>query len=155
MIRLGPLVLALAGCASLCAPAYPQGTSPENEDSRFSLYRAEDGYLRLDGRTGQVSLCTRRPAAGWLCQALPEERAAFDAEIARLQLENAALKKEVLAHDLPLPAGTWADAPSAAGRPSAAPADREGSQIMGVVENVWRRLVAMIVSVQRDLLKRS
>ena len=153
MIRLGPLVLALAGCASLCAPAYPQGTPPENEDSRFSFYRADDGYLRLDGRTGQVSLCTRREV-GWLCQALPEERAAFDAEVARLQLENAALKKEVLAHDLPLPAGIWADTP-AAGRPGAVPADREGSQIMGVVENVWRRLVAMIVSVQRDLLKRS
>jgi hypothetical protein len=154
MIRLGPLLLALAGCASLCAPGYAQGTPPENEDSRFSFYRAEDGYLRLDGHTGQVSLCTRRPV-GWLCQALPEERAAFDAEIARLQLENAALKKEVLAHDLPLPAGIRADVPAAAGRPGAAPADREGSQIMGVVENVWRRLVAMIVSVQRDLLKRS
>jgi hypothetical protein len=154
MKRLAPLMLALAGCASLCAPAYPQGTPPENEDSRFSFYRAEDGYLRLDGRSGQVSLCIRRPAAGWLCQALPEERAAFDAEIARLQRENATLKKEVLAHDLPLPAGTWAEAPPA-GRPGAAPADREGSQIMDVVENVWRRLVAMIVSVQRDLLKRS
>jgi hypothetical protein len=154
MKRLAPLMLALAGCVSLCAPAYPQGTPPENEDSRFSFYRAEDGYLRLDGRSGQVSLCIRRPAAGWLCQALPEERAAFDAEIARLQRENATLKKEVLAHDLPLPAGTWADAPPA-GRPGAAPADREGSQIMDVVENVWRRLVAMIVSVQRDLLKRS
>jgi hypothetical protein len=154
MIRSGWLALALAGYALLCAPAFPQGTPPENEDSRFSFYRAEDGYLRLDGRTGQVSLCTRRPA-GWLCQALPEERAAFDAEVARLQSENAALKKEVLAHDLPLPAGIRADQPPVAGQPRAAPSDREGSQIMGVVENVWRRLVAMIVSVQRDLLKRS
>jgi hypothetical protein len=154
MVRSGPLVIALAGYALLCGPAAPQGTAPDNEDSRFSFYRAEDGYLRLDGRTGQVSLCTRR-APGWLCQALPEERAAFDAEIARLQRENAALKKEMLAHDLPLPAGSRADSPPAAVGPSAAPADREGSHIMSVVENVWRRLVAMIVSVQRDLLKRS
>jgi hypothetical protein len=154
MIRFGPLVFALAGYALLCGPASAQGTPPENEDSRFSFFRAVDGYLRLDGRTGQVSLCTRRPA-GWLCQALPEERAAFDAEVARLQIENAALKKEVLAHDLPLPAGIRADLPPAEGRPRAAPTDHEGSQIMGVVENVWRRLVAMIVSVQRDLLKRS
>src|SRR6266700_259989 len=132
MIRSGPLVLAHAGYALLCAPAFPQSTPLENEDSRFSFYRAEDGYLRLDGRTGQVSLCTRRPA-GWLCQALPEERAAFDAEVARLQGENAALKKEVLAHDLPLPAGIRADPPPAAGQPRAAPSDREGSQIIGVV----------------------
>src|SRR5258708_31270223 len=107
MIRLGPLLFAVAGYALSCHSAFPQGTPPENEDSRFSFYRAEDGYLRLDGRTGQVSLCTRRPA-GWLCQALPEERAAFDAEIARLQGVNAALKKEVLDHDLPLPAGILA-----------------------------------------------
>jgi hypothetical protein len=154
MIRLGPLVFAVAGCALLCGPALPQDTQPENEDSRFSFYRADDGFLRLDGRTGQVSLCTRR-AVGWLCQALPEERAGFEGEIARLQSENAVLKKEVLAHDLPLPAGVWLDPPPASGRPRAAPADRESNQVMSVVENVWRRLVAMIVSVQRDLLKGS
>jgi hypothetical protein len=154
MIRLGPLVLAVAGYALLCGPAFPQGTQPENEDSRFSFFRADDGYLRLDGRTGQVSLCTRREV-GWLCLALPEERAAFEAETARLQIENAVLKKEVLEHNLPLPAGVRLDPPPAGGGRQAAPADREGNQVMSVVENVWRRLVAMIAGVQRDLLKRS
>jgi hypothetical protein len=139
MIRMGPLAFALTAWALLCGPARAQ--EPENEESRFSFYRAQDGFLRLDGRTGQVSLCTRRPA-GWLCQAVPEERAAFEAEIARVQAENAALKREVLAHDLPLPAGIRPD-------------DHEAAQIVGVIENVWRRLVAMIVSVQRDLLGRS
>jgi hypothetical protein len=154
MIRMGPLVFAVAGYALLCGPASPQGTQPENEDGRFSFFRADDGYLRLDGRSGRVSLCTRRQA-GWLCQALPEERAAYEAEIARLQLENAALKKEVLAHDLPLPGGVRPDPPPAAVQGLPAPTDREVNQIMSVIEDVWRRLVAMIVSVQRDLLKRS
>jgi hypothetical protein len=154
MIRKGPLIVALAAYALLCGPAFPQGAQPENEDGRFSLFRANDGYLRLDGRTGQVSLCTRRQA-GWLCQALPEERAALEAEIGRLQVENAALKKEVLSHDLPLPAGVRPDPSPAAGQPLPAPTDREASQIISVIEDVWRRLVAMIMSVQRDLLKRS
>jgi hypothetical protein len=156
MIRMGRLVFALASYALLCSPASPQGTQAENEDSRFSFFRADDGYLRLDGRTGQVSICTRRQA-GWLCQALPEERAAFEVEIARLQGDNAALKKEVLAHDLPLPRGVWPDSPPAAiaGPRPPASTDHEVNQIMGVIENVWRRLVAMIVSVQRDLLKKS
>ena len=152
MIRIRPLLFAIAVCALSCGPASAQGTEPENEESRFSFFRAEDGYLRLDGRTGQVSLCTRRPV-GWLCQALPEERAAFEAEVARLQLENAALKQEVLAHDLPLPAGVGPERPPAAGQPS--PSDRDASQFMSVIENVWRRLVAMIVNVQRDLLSKS
>src|SRR5258708_1376260 len=102
MIRIGALALAVAGTALLCGPAAAQGAQPDNEDNRFSFFHADGGYLRLDGRTGQVSLCTRRQA-GWLCQAAPEERAALEAEIARLQAQNAALKKEVLAHDLPLP----------------------------------------------------
>ncbi len=149
MIRIGPLLFAIAACALFGAPARAQGTQPENEESRFSFYRTDDGYLRLDGRTGQVSLCTRRPV-GWLCQALPEERAAFEAEVARLQLENAALKREVLAHGLPLPAGAGPEA--AAPR---SPVDRDANQFMSVIENVWRRLVAMIANAQRDLLSKS
>jgi hypothetical protein len=154
MIRMGPLVLAVAGYALMCGTASPQGAQPENEDSRFSFFRVDDGFLRLDGRTGQVSICTRRQA-GWLCQALPEERAAFEAEIARLQSDNAALKKEVLAHDLPLPGGIRPDAPATAGPRPPAATDHEVNQVMNVIENVWRRLVAMIVSVQKDLLERS
>src|ERR1700681_4583870 len=129
MIRMGPLVFVVVSYALLCDSASPQGTQPENEESRFSFFRADDGYLRLDGRTGQVSLCTRRQA-GWLCQALPEERAAFEAEIARLQLDNAALKREVLAHDLPLPGGIRPAPPPAAGQRPPAPADHEVNQIM-------------------------
>jgi hypothetical protein len=174
MIRSSPLAFALAGCVLLCAPAFPQGSqpdsalapgaqapsaqapaTPENDDSRFTFFHVDGGYLRLDGRSGRVSMCTRREA-GWLCQALPEERAAFEAEIARLQGDNAALKKVVLAHDLPLPAGVRPDAPPAGAGPRVpAPADREAYQIMSVIEGVWRRLVALIVSVQKDLLERS
>ena len=151
MIRMGPLLFAVAGYALLCGQACAQ---PENEDSRFTFFRADSGYLRLDGRTGQVSLCTRREA-GWLCQALPEERAAFEAEIGRLQGDNAALKKVVLAHDLPLPAGIAPPAPPAPTARPPSPTDHEVNQIMGMIENVWRRLVDMMVDLQRDIQKKS
>jgi hypothetical protein len=154
MIRIGPLGLAIVGTALLCGPAAAQGAQSENEDNRFSFFHADGGYLRLDGRTGQVSLCTRRQA-GWLCQAAPEERAALEAEIARLQAQNAVLKQEVLAHDLPLPGGAAGDSAPATGSGLPPGAEREGSQIMSVIGDVWRRLVAMITSVQRDLLRRS
>jgi hypothetical protein len=154
MIHMRPLALAVAGCALMCGPASPQSGQPEGEDSRFSFFHADGGYLRLDGRTGQVSMCTRRPV-GWLCQALPEERAALEAEIARLQAQNAALKKEILAHDLALPRGVAGDSPPAAQQGAPAPGGRDANQVMSVLGDVWRRLVAMIASVQRDLLKRS
>jgi hypothetical protein len=173
MIRIGLLALTVTSCVLLCGPAYPEGsqldgaqapgaqapdaqlpgTPSENADSRFAFFHVDGGYLRLDGRTGHVSVCSRREA-GWLCQALPEERAALEAEIARLQGDNAALKKVVLAHDLPLPAGVRLDAPPEDAGPWP-PAVTEPGQIMSAVQDVWRRLVALIWSVQKDLLERS
>jgi hypothetical protein len=155
MTRTGLLTVALAFPALIASPALAQEAPIENADSRFNLFQVEDGYLRLDGRTGQVSICSRRQAH-WLCQTLPEERAALESEIARLQGDNAALAKELLAHQLPLPAGMVRSDPAlVAGPPPRAPADRELTQVLTAIETVWRRLVAMIASVQRDLLKKS
>ena len=106
----------VAGSALALPAARAQAAQPENEDARFTFHRADDGYLRLDGRSGQVSICTRRPA-GWLCQAVPDERAALENEIARLQSDNAALKKELLAHEA-----------GAAGRRSSPICRRDGSK---------------------------
>ena len=109
MIRTALVIF--AGLMLAALPAFAQGGSPESEDSRYTFNRADDGYLRLDGRTGQVSLCTRRPV-GWACQAVPDERTALEAEIARLQGENVTLKKELVAHNLPLPGTVKPDQPA-------------------------------------------
>jgi hypothetical protein len=101
MTRVGLCALA-AGGVLLATAASAQTATPDSEDGRFTFHRVDDGYLRLDGRTGRVSTCVREHA-GWLCQAVPDDRAAFEAEIARLQSDNSALKKELLSHNLPLP----------------------------------------------------
>ena len=95
---------------ALATPAVAQSASSENDDNRYTFNRAEDGYLRLDGRTGQVSLCTRR-TVGWACLLVPDERTALELEVARLQNENAALKKDLLARNLPLPGVVKPDQP--------------------------------------------
>ena len=43
--------------------------------------------IRLDTRTGAVSTCTNS-GNGWACYAVPDERAALDAEIGRLEADN-------------------------------------------------------------------
>ena len=129
---------------------------PESEDTRFTFNRAGDGYLRLDIRTGQVSLCTRR-AVGWTCQVVPDERTALEAEIGRLQGENAALKKELIARNLPLPGAIKPDQPPP--KPPEPrlrmPTDADFQQVVAFVEMVWRRLVDMIVNLQKDILKKT
>jgi hypothetical protein len=123
---------------------------PENDDARYSFNQVDGGYLRLDGRTGQVSLCNRH-SIGWTCQTVPDERAALEGEIARLQGENAALKQALVTRNLPLP-GTVRPAPS---MPSTVeqqlPRDPDPNMVVGLVEKIWRRLVEMIVQLQKDM----
>jgi hypothetical protein len=156
MIRWRLLAIFVVAGSALAAPvAGTQPSSPESGDGRFTFHRADDGYLRLDGRSGQVSMCTRR-TSGWQCQLVPDERTALEAEIARLQSDNAVLKQELLTRSLPLPNGMSPDQPgpkSNVQRPQL-PDDAELNRIMSVLERVWRRLVEMIASVQRDLQKR-
>jgi hypothetical protein len=161
MIRTGVMgvmavIVTVAGLA-LAAPA-ARGQSPQidNEDSRYTFHRADDGYLRLDGRTGQVSLCLRRPV-GWLCQTVADERAALEAEIARVQADNVALKKELLTRNIALPSGIKPDpAPVKNEDPRIQlPSDAEINKMVAFVEKVWKRLVEMIVNAQKDILKKS
>ena len=157
MIRTVSLGFIVAVSVLAGAAARAQGTTAESEDNRFTFNRADDGYLRLDGRTGQVSICTRRPV-GWACQAVPDERVALEAEIARLQGENAALKKDFIARNLPLPGLVKPEqpAPPKAEEPRVLlPSDAELNKVMNFMEKVWRRLVEMIVTLQKDMLNKT
>jgi hypothetical protein len=149
-------ILALTIAGALSAPA-ARAQTPDAEDNRYQFNRVEDGYVRLDLKTGQVSLCSRR-SVGWACVAGPDDRAAVDGAIARLQGENAALKKAILDRGLPLPGGVTAAVPATRGdrdfnRDLKLPDSADIDRMMTSVEKVWRRLVEMLVSLQKDLTK--
>ena len=131
------------------APALAQGETPPNDDRRYQFNRVDDGHLRLDLRTGQVSLCRQRPT-GWACTVVADDRVAFDDEIARLQAENATLKKALLDRGLPLPRGADPGRPSAKGSETAPkpPETAEIDRMMSAIERMWRRLIDMIVNMQ-------
>ena len=153
MIRTGLFVVAGLGLVS--SVAWGQTAAPQTDDRRYTFNRVDDGYLRLDGRTGQVSLCLQRPA-GWACQAVPDERTALEAEIARLQAENAAIKTELIARNLPLPGTIKPEAPAASPDDPRLqlPNDADLNKVMNFVEKVWRRLLEMMATVHKDLLKK-
>src|SRR5205807_8211041 len=92
MRSLSLLVLAFVAFA----PSAQAQTTPESENGRYSFSPVPDGTLRLDTRTGAVSLCAKKDA-GWACNTVPDERQALENEIARLQRETGALKKDRLA----------------------------------------------------------
>jgi hypothetical protein len=127
------------------APTASAQTTPDSENGRYSYSSVPDGMLRLDTRTGAVSLCAKQVT--WACNAVPDERVALENEIARLQRENGALKKDMLARGLPLPGGV-ASSPSANQRELnlkvPLPSDAEIDRVMSAFEKMWRRLIDMV-----------
>ena len=143
------LPLLLAACVQayvLLAPAAHAQSAPESENGRFSFSPVSDGMLRLDTRSGQVSLCARKDA-GWACSAVPDERSALESEIARLQRENGAMKKDMVARGLPLPAGVSGSASDKQRELNVTvplPSDAEIDRVMTAFEKMWRRIVEMV-----------
>jgi hypothetical protein len=148
----------MAGIVSASAQALP-----DIENGRYSLSPIAEGVIRLDTRTGTVSTCTDK-GSGWACYVLPDEHAALDTEIGRLQRDNDKLKAE-LAERGPAVAGKTDEAlpkqdslkPGKSGSADGErkieiplPSERDVDRVMAFVENAWRRLVDMASRIQRD-----
>jgi hypothetical protein len=137
----------------LVAPAVADEQTPDNDHGRYSFSKVADGLLRLDMQTGEVSVCSQR-AVGWACQAAPEDRAVLENEIARLRTENAALKKDILAHGLPLP-GVATPEPPAARETDRAPQLGDNSDLdrmVAIAGRLWHRFVDAIARAQKQVL---
>jgi hypothetical protein len=163
-------------------PQVQPSQPPDFGNPWFVFHRSDGGFLRLDLLTGAVASCSQN-GADWTCIPGRDERAALDREIARLQRDNAALKNALLEHGVPLPdaaspasggGGGGAPVPAetiprppqtvppAAPPPSAKSGepdrasrdDAEVERIMTMMEKVWRRLVEMMMNIQRDLQKK-
>ncbi|UFZ02998.1 hypothetical protein LQG66_27655 [Bradyrhizobium ontarionense] len=94
-----PLV-ALLVLGGLCGEvSAAEDTAPDNDRGRYTMSTTPDGVVRLDTRTGAVSTCNNSAGSGWACYAVPDERAALDAEIGRLQAENEKLKGQLASRD--------------------------------------------------------
>ena len=163
----GLLVAAALAFAVGAVSAQPM---PDAENGRYALSPIADGVLRLDTRTGAVSTCTDS-GAGWACYAVPDERAALDAEIGRLEADNEKLKAQLAERepavpgkiDEPLPKTDQLKPPA---QPKVAegerkieiprieiplPSDRDMDRMVSALEQAWRRLVDIANRVQKDV----
>jgi len=136
------------------APASAQTATPDSENGRYSFNPVADGVLRLDTRTGQVSQCSRSDA-GWACKVVPDERSALETEIARLQGENATMKKELLSRGLSLPGVSTPSGAKPGEGELKLPSDAEVDRVVSFLEKVWRRLIEMGRNVQKDVEKKN
>ena len=138
---------------------------PDTENGRSALSPAgEGGVLRLDTKTGSVSTCTNS-SAGWACYAVPDERAALDAEIGRLQADNDKLKAQLAERDGAVAGKNDEALPKSDSLKKAEPriaegerkleiplpSDRDMDRMMSFLERAWRRLIEMANRVQKDV----
>jgi hypothetical protein len=115
--------------ALISASAQAQSVDKATSDDRFIYDQVDEGILRLDSRSGEVSLCSRQENAGWACRIVADERRAVDGEIGRLERENSEMRK-LLAQSGVIPPGASVGAapkastagPAASGQPETAPA---------------------------------
>lgn len=153
------LAVVLAASGGLVAAQ----SAPDGDNGRYSMTPIQDGVLRLDTRTGTVSTCSRN-GSGWACYAVPDEHAALDAEIGRLQAEVEKLRAQLAAGptvsgkvDEAMPKSDSLKKPE----PKAAegdrrieiplPSDQDVDRVMSFLEKAWRRLIEMANRVQKDV----
>ncbi len=153
------LILSLAAMGGTRA-----GSMSDSENGRYALSPVADGVIRLDTRTGDVSTCNNS-GPGWACYAVPDERAALDAEIGRLQAENEKLKAQLATReptvsgkiDEPLPKSDSLKNPEPKVTEGERkieiplPSDRDMDRMMSFLEQGWRRLLDMANRMQKDL----
>lgn len=124
-ILLTALVLVMAN-AAIAEPADPQTA----ENGRYSMTPVQDGFLRLDTRTGAVAMC-RVVNGAPECRLAADERAALDNEIGRLQAENRDLRAKA--------AGARAANP-----PSNLPSDQDMDRALSFAERFMRGMMRIM-----------
>jgi hypothetical protein len=132
----------------ICLAAALGGTASAQEvqrEGRYALVPVENGILRLDTVTGEVSRCMGAADAS-ACRLLPDERLAYEAEIRRLEERMDVLEGRMTNLEVP-PDRTPGSAPKASGGLAE---DREIDRALDLSERVMRRFFGMVRDLKRD-----
>ncbi|MFO1149687.1 MAG: hypothetical protein U1E62_15020 [Alsobacter sp.] len=111
----------------------------QDANGRYVMSPTQDGFLKLDTRTGDVSEC-RRADGGFRCTLTPDERTALQGEVDRLTQENASLRQSLAGAGVTPPAAPQAKpAPNAGG-----PSDQEFDRALTLMERFLRRFMTIM-----------
>ncbi len=141
------------------APAPLLSSAPPAPDARWSFRRVDDGFVRLDNSTGQVAHCTPVHSS-WACQAVPQNPAALEKQVAALRAEVESLKQEIARLQAappppPAPPPPAPQGPAVSLRmPTHEELARAGTYVADTLSASWHRLVEMIMHFQHDVLRK-
>ena len=119
------------------------GPSPDaatQEDAeRYSLEKTADGYVRLDNRTGEMSICTER-AGQLVCRMAADERTALENEIDRVSARLQDVEKRLSVLE-----GGTSPAPSAQ-----LPSEEDFEKTLTFMERFFRRFMGVIRDLEQE-----
>ena len=125
ILRFSTVILAIL----IAIPAVAQ------EAGRFTMRPTDEGMLRLDTQTGEVSLCSKA-TGNWACRSVPDERAALENEIDRLNAENRQLRAQL---------GKPGDTDKTKEAPTLRlPTDREVAELKSFLQKMMREFKALL-----------
>lgn len=132
--------------------------APDTENGRYTLSPVAGDFLRLDTRTGVISTCSNK--GGWVCRVVPDERAALDSEIGKLQAENQKLKEQLAQGGSAVSGKTDAPLAKEDKKSAETPADNfdrlnaDNQKLLALIDRIWDRLIAMAAQLQKKLSER-
>ncbi|MCC0034896.1 MAG: hypothetical protein H6887_06435 [Hoeflea sp.] len=113
-----------------------QVLSQEAAPNRYTMEKTENGFVRLDTLTGEMSICTQQ-AGQLVCRLAADERRAFEETLSELsaRVENLETRLDALAAP-----DTDADIPDEA----------ELDRAIGAMEKMMRRFFGMVEELQKE-----
>lgn len=118
------MIFLAAGMAAVAAPAVAQDVE------RYTIERTENGFVRMDTRTGRIAICEER-GSQLVCRFAAEERDAYEDQLEGLQARVDALEARLSALEGGAPA-------------PAIPSEEEFERTMGYMERFLRRFMGIV-----------
>lgn len=120
---------------AMLVPALCVGAGAQ-ESERYRLEKTEQGYVRMDTRTGEMSVCEER-GGQLVCRVAADERSALQDEIDRLNGAVTALEQRVTALE---------KAPAVPGLPT----EEEFDKTLGYMERFFRGFMDIVKDFEKD-----
>ncbi|MCO5160444.1 MAG: hypothetical protein M9939_04870 [Mesorhizobium sp.] len=126
IVRLAALVLAATVPASFA----------QETETRYTLEKTPQGYVRMDTRSGEMSLCSER-AGQLVCRLAADERSAWQDELDRLarRLDEVEKRLAVLENSPPQ---------------DALPTDEQFEQSLSFMEKFFRRFIDIVKDLEEE-----
>jgi hypothetical protein len=137
VMRLIAITLAAIALSLVGAQVFAQ-----DDTDRYTLEKTDRGYVRMDRRTGEISLCEER-SGQLVCKLAADERAAFQDDTERLEAAIEALEERVAKLESGL----------AAKPGDALPTEEEFEKTMGYMERFLRRFMGIAKDFENEPAK--